>query len=113
MPILANDVKRYLLVLQRRVCFTGHQGKIIKSFIIEYELVCQKLGSNKSKDVFIIYDILDLMETVFVLCFFLTSKIVSVEGQFDQGACNGTEIVLILIQIESNPSDQYLTRMNI
>lgn len=55
---------------------------------------------------FIIYDILDFKETFFGLCFFLTSKIASAEGQFDQGACNGIEVVLILIQIESTPSDQ-------
>lgn len=60
------------------------------------------------------------METLLfcVLCFLflffvLISKIASVEGQFDKGACNGTEMVLILVQIESNPSDQYLNRMNI
>lgn len=80
---------------------------------MEYELVSQQLGSKERKDVFIIYDVLDLKETFFVLCFFLTSKIASVEGQFDQEACNGTEKVLILIQIECNPSDQNLTRMNI
>lgn len=45
--------------------------------------------------------------------FFLIPKIASVEGQFDKGACNGTEMALILVQIESNPSDQYLNRMNI
>lgn len=70
---------------------------------MEYELLSQNLGSKERKEVFIIYDILDLKETFFGVCFFLTWKIVSVEGQFDQGACNGTEMVLILIQIETKP----------
>lgn len=61
---------------------------------------------KKERMCFIIYDILDFKETFFGLCFFLTSKIASAEGQFDQGACNGIEVVLILIQIESTPSDQ-------
>lgn len=47
---------------------------------MEYERVSKKLGSKERKDVFIIYHILDLAETFFVLCFFLTSKIASVEG---------------------------------
>jgi len=80
---------------------------------MKYELVSQKLGGKEREDVLIIYDMLGLKETFFVLFFFLTSKIDSVEGQFDQGVCNGTEIILILIQIESDPSDQCLTKMNI
>lgn len=56
---------------------------------------------------------LDLKETYFGLCLFLTSKKFSVEWYFDLAAHDRREIIWILIQIESLPSDQYLTRMNI
>lgn len=73
-------MKLYILILQRRLWLTGHQDKIIKHSTWNMSGHFRNWAVRKENIYLILMTFLDLKETVFVLCLFLTSKNASMES---------------------------------